>query len=137
MVGTGPVAAAPPEYAVSAIVDAARHRVLARRPLPGSPFAYAQAAGRAVLLTTPWRGMGAARLSVVSAAGRLRSVRLAKIEAFGCCPAGTGPGQYLRQRQPGLAVDPAGDRAFVVGAGEPIAVVDLRTWRFATAGGRP
>jgi hypothetical protein len=40
VVGTGPVAAPPPEYAVSAIVDAAaRHRVLARRPLPGSPFA--------------------------------------------------------------------------------------------------
>jgi len=33
----------------------------------------------------------------------------------------------VRQRQPGLAVDPAGDRAFVIGGGEPIAVVDLKT----------
>jgi len=80
-----------------------------------------------VVLTMPWRGMGSARLSVFSAGGRLRSVRLARIEAFQCCPAGTGPGGYVRQRRPGLAVDPAGDRAFVVGAGEPIAVVDLRT----------
>ncbi len=127
VVGTGPAAAPPPDFALGAIVDTARHRVLARRPLPGSPFAYGRAAGRAVLLTMPWRGMGSARLSVFSAGGRLRSVRLARIEAFQCCPAGTGPGEYVRQRRPGLAVDPAGHRAFVVGAGEPIAVVDLRT----------
>src|SRR6266702_2894145 len=126
-VGTGPLAAPQPDYAVAAIVDAARHRVLARRPLPGSPFAYARAGDQAVLLTMPWRGPGAARLSVFGAAGRLRSVRLARIEAFRCCPAGAGPGAYVRQRQPGLAVDPAGDRAFVIGGGEPIAVVDLRT----------
>ncbi len=126
-VGTGPLAAPQPDYAVAAIVDAARHRVLARRPLPGSPFAYARAGDQAVLLTMPWRGPGAARLSVFGAAGRLRSVRLARIEAFRCCPAGAGPGAYVRQRQPGLAVDPAGDRAFVIGGGEPIAVVDLKT----------
>lgn len=127
VVGTGPLAGPRPDYAVAAIVGAARHRVLARRPLPGSPFAYTRAGDQAVLLTMPWRGMGAARLSVLSAAGRLRSVRLARIEAFQCCPAGVGSREYLRQRQPGLAVDPAGDRAFVVGGGEPIAVVDLRT----------
>ena len=70
-VGTGPLAAPPPEFAVGEIVDSARHRVLARRALPGSPFAYAQAAGQAVLLTMPWHGMGPARLSVLSAGGRL------------------------------------------------------------------
>src|SRR5262249_20813275 len=127
VVGTGPMAAPPPEFAVGAIVDSARHRVLARLALPGSPFASAQAAGQAVLLTMPWHGMGPTRLSVVSAGGRLRSVRLTRIEAFRCCPADTSPGGYLRQRLPGLAVDPAGDRAYVVGAGEPISVVDLRT----------
>ena len=30
-------------------------------------------------------------------------------------------------RRPGLAVDPVGRRAFVVGAGEPVAEVDLQT----------
>jgi hypothetical protein len=40
-------------------------------------------------------------------------------------------GASSRRAQPGLAVDPDGRRAFVVGAGDPLAVVDLRTLEVA------
>ena len=72
--------------------------------------------------------IGPARVAVVDAGGRVRTVSLPGIAAGFQEPADWDKvGASSRRAQPGLAVDPDGRRAFVVGAGDPLAVVDLRT----------
>jgi hypothetical protein len=78
-----------------------------------------------VLLAAPRRGIGAARLVTVDAALTVRETVLPGIRAgWGTSGSATEPAAH---RLPGLAVDPAGTRAFVVGAGEAPVTVDLRT----------
>jgi hypothetical protein len=105
-------------------VDVARRRVTARRALPGSVLRLEQARRELVLLLGRRGRVGEARLGVADAHGRLRVVRLGRIAA-GVSLEVTG---MIRSRSsiPGLAVDPAGRRAFVVAPGL-VAVIDLRS----------
>jgi hypothetical protein len=79
-----------------------------------------------VLLLAPDDGIGPATLAVLDAAGAFRAVQLEQISAGWRYPlqADEPPGE---QRHPGLAVDAVGGRAYVVGGGEPVAEVDLRS----------
>ena len=57
---------------------------------------------------------------------RVRTVVLEKI-AVGTTTSGDGAERRLTIRRPALTLGPSGQRAFVIGAGEPPAAVDLRT----------
>jgi hypothetical protein len=110
-------------------VDASERRLLWRRTLGGSLQAGARFGRSLVLVLGPLgRGIGPSRLVVVGPDGRIRSARLAEIRS-GSEWSETGAGFVGRTWNPGLAVDPAGARAFVVQAGAPVAAVDLRTLR--------
>jgi hypothetical protein len=66
--------------------------------------------------------IGPTRLVTIDAAGTRRSVLLDRIRSGGSYDNGRPPEAWI----PGIAVDPSGNRAFVVGAA-PVAEVDLRT----------
>ena len=103
-------------------VDPATRKVVRSTRLTADPVAVESWRGGLVLVLAPPGRVGAARLAVVGPTGRVRTVGLARMRA--------GRNETAR-RLPGLAVDPARARAFVVGAGEPIAEVDLRTLSLA------
>jgi hypothetical protein len=111
-------------------VDTRAHRMLRRAPLAGVPAATASGGGRFVALLQPRRSIGTARLAVASAAGRLRVVRLPGIRIGMALP--VKPDRPSRRVLPGLAVDPAGARAYVVGTEGVVSVVDLRSLAVAT-----
>jgi hypothetical protein len=104
------------------VVDAARHRVIAHRDLGGTVVRVARSPRELVLLIAPARRVGVARVAVVDDRGGVRFVALERT------PAGQqlleSASHRLRQSLPGLAVDPSGRRALVVGPGL-VADVDL------------
>jgi hypothetical protein len=79
--------------------------------------------GRVAVLLVSWRRLVPPRLVVVGRDGRLQTMRLTRLRA------GIGYARHERIRFPGFAVDPDGERAFVVNEGEPAASVDLATLR--------
>lgn len=87
-----------------------------------------------VLLLAPVEGVGPARLTVVDGLARARTVVLDRISA-GWRYAAVEP-YRATMRVPALAVDRRRGRAFVLGAGEPPATVDLRTLRVTYAAER-
>jgi hypothetical protein len=103
-------------------VDASTGRVLAKRALRGTVLRVARTDGALVLLVAPAKAIGPARLVVADRRGAMRVVRLGRVRA----------GSRLvnrstfrtRRRLPGLALDEAGRRAFVVEPGR-VAEVDL------------
>jgi hypothetical protein len=97
-------------------VDAARLRVVERTPLRGTVLADAETAGRLALLVAPERGIGPARL-VVADGVTTRELLLERIDA------GRGASRLV---VPGLALEPSGSRAWVVGAAAA-AEIDLET----------
>jgi hypothetical protein len=103
------------------VVDPVAGRVVARRRLHGSIQGIARFRNGLVLLLGPGRSVGASRLAVIDARGGVRSVSLPRTR--------TGHGGPGEERYPGLALDPVQGRAFVVGAGEPVAEVDLDSMR--------
>lgn len=103
-------------------VDLARRRVVAQRSLGGSILRLARTAKELVVLLTPARTIGSARLAVADARGTVRFVGLERIAAGSKLLAGGG--HRIDYRRPGLAVDPVRRRAFVVGT-SLIAEVDL------------
>jgi hypothetical protein len=96
-----------------------------RRDLGGSLQAGASYRGGFVLILGPKYAIGPSRLVVVAPDGRLRTVRLTQIRS-GWERSGKGARFVSYQWNPGLALDPASGRAFVVQAGAPVAEVDLR-----------
>ena len=106
-------------------VDPQARRVLRSTSLAGDVVEVASGGGRLVLLLAPLGRVGTARVAVVDAEGAVRRVTLAEIRA------GTRPGSptrpFAQVVHPGLAVDPAGGRAFVTPAGDLVAEVDLVT----------
>ena len=108
------------------LVDPARRRILATKTLAGRSFANACASGAFVLLLEPLAGIGPVMLAAVDTRGGVRTVVLERIRAGWDAGDGEQPPDLLPHAHPGLAVDPRG-RAFVVGAGAPVAEVDLRT----------
>jgi len=103
-------------------VDVADGRAVARRPLGGTIQRVARTPRELVLLVSPARDVGPARLVVVDAWGAIRSVALERI------PAGvrmvSAEEHRVQLSIPGLTVDPAARRAFVAGA-DVLAEVDL------------
>ena len=111
---------------VVTIVDPLGRRVLSQRRLAGELLASGRLPDGLVLLVGPPEGIGPARLAVIDAHGGIRSVRLPQIAAGFQQPADWNHSlASSRRAQPGLAVDPAGRRAFVVAADAPVAEVDL------------
>jgi hypothetical protein len=114
---------------VVAGVDATRLRVVWRRTLGGSLQA-GERFRRSLVLVLGRRGrrLGPSRLAIVAPDGRVRSVVLREIRSGLGGSLTSDPERSVTDVwDPGLAVDPAGARAFVVQAGAPVAEVDLRT----------
>jgi hypothetical protein len=105
-------------------IDPVARRLVRSEPLDQHPVAVGRTADALVLLLAARDAIGAARLALVDADGHMRAVVLDRIVAGSRHPteADAPPGENWR---PGLAVDVAGDRAFVFGSGAPIAEVDL------------
>ena len=108
---------------VVAGVDAVRRRVLWRRQLGGSLQAGERfRRGLVLVLGPPGHSIGPSRLVRIGPRGGVRSTMLPDILS------GTEPGgRVTRSWDPGLALDRAGGRAFVVQAEAPVAEVDLAT----------
>src|SRR5918911_5035336 len=107
-------------------IDAQTHKVIARRHFERNVVDVGRAGNTLVVLTSPEAGIGPASLTVLDPDGTVRSVALDQIAAGMDMPDGDTPSQ-LRQNIPGLAVDPAGGRAFVVPGSGAIAEVSLAT----------
>jgi hypothetical protein len=108
------------------VVDPIARRVVSRRSLGGSLQGFARTENGLHLLLGPGSGIGPARLVVFPARGKIRVVGLEGVPA--------GFEQELERgflvdhyETPGLAVDQAGGRAFVVAANAVVAEIDLET----------
>jgi hypothetical protein len=123
------------------VVDPDTGAVKSRRAIRGRLLSHAAVARGVALLVAPERGLGPARLVLVDVSGTAHTVRLERIRSGG----NEGARRRERYRNPALAVDPAGVRAYVVAAAGSLLVaeVDLAsagvTYREPTAavGGRP
>ena len=110
------------------VVDMLARRVTSRRELDGDIWSAVAGGRRVVALLAPARAIGPARLAVVDGDGSLRAVRLVGVSAgFTPAPDDEGTG---RQASPGLALDPTGSQAVVVGL-DTVLSVDLETLRQA------
>lgn len=112
-------------------VDARTRRVLAKTLLRGAVRGVASGPGRLVLLLGPRDRIGRARLAVVDARGRVRETTLNRISTGRTLPDAHSNGSISSVDVPGLAVDPARGRAFVVPAGGRVAEIDLTTLHVA------
>jgi hypothetical protein len=110
-------------------LDPASGRVVARREVAGSLQASAGAPAGLLLVLGPTEVIGPARLLLFAADGTLRTAALDRI------PSGydfSDPQHRRASRvSPGLAVDRDGNRAFVTGAGAPVAEIDLASMSVA------
>ena len=105
------------------VVDPLSARIRARHRFRGRFLGHAPTPSGLVALLAPERELGPARLLVGEASGVLRSITLPRIEAGGT----EGRSRPVRYRRPGLTVDPAGERAYVVAARDRplVAAVEL------------
>jgi hypothetical protein len=108
---------------VSAVETDSR-RVVWQRDLAGSLQAGAPYQGGLVLVLGPKWAIGPSRLVLVAADGTTRMLRLEQIRS-GWQRSGSGARFVSHQWNPGLALDEASGRAYVIQAGAPIAEVDL------------
>lgn len=115
-------------HSIMLMLDPHARRVLHRRRLAGPVLTSGHLPGGLVLLLAPERGIGPATLAVFDERARVRTVTLSRIVA-GSESVGTDELLVDRQAVPGLAVDPAGRRAYVVAGDAPVAEVDLTTLR--------
>lgn len=106
-------------------VDAHSGTATGRWPVPGTVVRFAQTASGLLLLVGPRNQIGTAHLVVADARG-LRLVRLDRIRA-GFVPGRVRRSAISNDRFPALAVDRAGDRAFVVDPDGTVAAVALRS----------
>jgi hypothetical protein len=107
------------------VLDPLAGRVLARHRVPGDVAAVSHLPGGLVLLLAPSQRIGPVRLAVIAGRGTVRTVTLGRVSAGFKPPKVEGPDAVGHQRGAGLAVDPAGRRAFVVAPGAPVAEVGL------------
>jgi hypothetical protein len=118
----------PLERAVVTVVDPVAGTVVSHRPLRWALVDARSAPSGVVLLLQPRSGLGEARLGVVDASGRVRSVALPRVRAGETTRRSAGGWRIVRADRPGLAVRDDADRAYVVGR-DAAAEVDLRTLR--------
>jgi hypothetical protein len=109
-----------------AVVDPVKRTVTDRRDIDGIIVSSSPADGALVVLVAPASGIGPASLAAYDGE-RLRVTGLAGIPAGWSQDVVEGDDPRLQQSVPGLAVDPAGDRAVVVAAGDRAVEVDLGT----------
>lgn len=112
-----------PGSAEVVVVDARTGKVMNRRPVAGTVVRFARTSSGFVLLTGPKNRIGVAELVVADGHGA-RVVRLARIRA-GFVPGSVGNAAISTDRFPGLAVDRATDRVFVVDPNGTVANVAL------------
>jgi hypothetical protein len=112
------VVVTPGDDTVVAGVDPDSRRVVWRRKLGGSLRVGEPFRRSLVLVLGPSGEVGESRVVRVSAGGRIRSAALPGIRSGN---------QGAVDSRPGLAIDRPGARAFVVQAGGPVALVDMRT----------
>ena len=119
------------DQASIALVDPVAMRVRWRKTLPAAvrpffPERVARTSSGLVFLVAPIDGsVGATTLVNVDVSGRVRSVVVGQIQSGA---AQVSPSESLfTGSEPGLAVDPVGSTAFVVGGDQPVATVDLAT----------
>jgi hypothetical protein len=108
-----------------AVVDPVARKLVGSRSLDGVLGDVGRTPTELVALLAPPEGIGTARLAVIDAEGSVRSAPLPGLAAgFKLLDSE----RYVRRQEwPGLAVDAAGRRAFVVQASGPIAEIDLET----------
>ena len=109
-----------------AVIDPVAGAVTGVRNLDGIVVSAASAGDALVLLVAPATGIGPASVAVYDG-DRLRTAELPGIVAGWRQDASEGEDPLLHQSVPGLAVDPTGDRALVVAAGDRAVEVDLGT----------
>ena len=107
-------------------VDPDRLVTISRIEFPGTVVLGERAQSSLVLLLAAPNKIGPATLAVVDQSPRVRTVVLEKI-AVGTATTGDGAERRMTIRRPALALGPSRQRAFVIGAGEPPAAIDLRT----------
>lgn len=105
-------------------IDTVGKRIVSRTPIAGQIAAVTRSADGLVALTESDNAVAPATVVVVGATGAVRSVRLGRILA-GTHFDQTGQDPIGTTRQPGLAVDPAGDTAYVVDDSGLVAQVGL------------
>jgi hypothetical protein len=113
------------EDAYVVTVDPVARRVVAEASVDGVVVAHAAAARRIVLLLAPRDRIGPSRLAVVDLARGARTVALPGVLAGSERIEHESDTHAIRQRVPGLAVSPRGDRAVVVGPGSLAVEIDL------------
>lgn len=123
LVITGPAESKWPRPKTLRVVDPVAGRVLTSRPLGIVIATSTSTAGETVLVATPARyqgdnSIGPAHLVIAAPDGAIRELVLPHV---------TAGFDTQVQRAPGLAVDFAGRRAWVIAGGEPVAEVDLAT----------
>ena len=107
-------------------VDPDRRVSISQLELPGTVVLGERAPSSLVLLLASPDRIGPATIAVVDQSPRVRTVVLDRI-AVGTTVTGDGADRRFTIRRPALALGPSGQRAFVIGAGEPPASIDLRT----------
>jgi len=114
-----------------AVVDTRERRVLSGEPIAGTLIGEAPTRDGLALLLAPPARIGPARLLLVDAAGRKRSISLSETWA-GLVPIDAESNDEVAHiLSPALAVDPTGRRALIIAATGPVADVDLVTGRVA------
>ena len=107
-------------------VDPDRRVAISRLEFPGIVVLGERAQSSLVLLLAAPNQIGPATIAVVDQSPRVRTVVLEKIAA-GTTTTGDGADLRFTIRRPALTLGPSGQRAFVIGADEPPASIDLRT----------
>ncbi|MBA2383134.1 MAG: hypothetical protein H0V68_00505 [Actinobacteria bacterium] len=119
------------EQATQLVVVNPRTRAVVRRTeLPPGPVwssATTGVTGGLVLLLGADGAFEPTRVAVVDADGGVRVATVSQILIGTVWKEREGESPVGDIRQPGLAVDPSGGRAFLIGAGAPVAEIDLAT----------
>ncbi len=107
-------------------VDPDRRATISQLEIPGTVVLGERAPSSLVLLLASPDRIGPATIAVVDQSPRVRTVVLERIQV-GTTTTGTGADRRVTIRRPALTLGPSRQRAFVLGAGEPPATIDLRT----------
>jgi hypothetical protein len=108
-------------------IDAVARRVVTRTPLDGSVLQIVRSADSLVLLVAATNGIGPSRLELFDAGGVRRTVELDELPGGYARPVESTSGPVGTRLIPGLAIDTAGKRAFVVSPDGLIAEVNLES----------
>jgi hypothetical protein len=107
-------------------IDPERRVTVSHIEFPGIVVLGERTPSNLVLLLAPPDRIGSATISVVDQSPRVRTVLLDGIAA-GSTATSVDENHRMTIRRPALALSPSGQRAFVLGAGDSAASIDLRT----------